>query len=129
MCGEQKFFVCERCGNLVGMIKNAGVKMMCCGKPMNELIANTADASTEKHIPLATINNNLVTIEVGSVPHPMTEEHYIGWVYILTEQGGQRKCIKLNESPVVTFALTEDDKLIEVYSYCNLHGLWKYSVK
>lgn len=128
MCKEQKFLVCNHCGNLVGMIKDAGVKIMCCGKAMTEITPNTTEASTEKHIPVATINNNLVTVEVGSIEHPMNEEHHIGWVYISTEKGGQRKCLTLNEKPSVTFALTEDDKLVEVYSYCNLHGLWKYTV-
>lgn len=128
MCKEQKFYVCERCGNLVGMINNAGIKMMCCGKVMDELVANTVDASTEKHIPTVNIEKNTVSVKVGSIDHPMTKEHYIGWVYISSEKGGQRKCLSIGEQPVVKFAITEDDKVLDVFAYCNLHGLWKYNV-
>lgn len=128
MCKEQKFYICERCGNLVGMIHDAGVKMMCCGKFMNEIVANTVDASTEKHIPVVNVEKNIVQVKVGSVEHPMTQDHYIGWVYISSEKGGQRKCLDINNQPIVDFALTEDDKVLGVYAYCNLHGLWKYNL-
>lgn len=128
MCKEQKFYVCERCGNLVGMINDAGVRMMCCGKFMNELLLNTIDASTEKHIPVVNIEKNTVSVKVGNIDHPMTNEHYIGWVYLSSEKGGQRKCLSSGDQPIVEFALTEDDKVIDVFAYCNLHGLWKFNV-
>lgn len=125
MCNEMRFFICKHCGNIIGMIHNSGVKVVCCGEPMEELVANTVDAAKEKHVPVLSVNGNTVNVKVGSVSHPMTEEHYIQWIYILTEKGGQRKCFKPGDSPELNFALTEDDKLITAYAYCNLHGLWK----
>ena len=122
MC-ENRFYICEHCGNLVGLIHNAGVPIMCCGQKMTQLEPGTAEASTEKHIPVAVMEGNTVKVEVGAVPHPMTEEHSIQWVYLQTDKGGQRKCLKAGASPVVTFALA-DEKPVAVYAYCNLHGLW-----
>ena len=124
MC-ETKFFICEHCGNIVGMIHSAGVPLMCCGQKMTKLEAGVKEASKEKHIPVVTVNNNLVTVTVGEVVHPMTEEHSILWVYLQTDKGGQRKC--LNGDATVTFALT-DEKPVAAYAYCNLHGLWQKDI-
>ena len=121
---EAKFYVCETCGNLVGMINESGVNMVCCGKKMTEIVPGTVEASKEKHIPVATVKGNTVKVNVGSVDHPMTEEHLIEWVYLQTCRGGQRKCLKAGDAPTVTFALC-DEKPVAVYAYCNLHGLWK----
>ncbi len=121
---EAKFYVCETCGNLVGMINESGVNMMCCGKKMTQIVPGTVEASKEKHIPVATVEGDTVKVNVGSVDHPMTEEHLIEWVYLQTCRGGQRKCLKAGDAPTVTFALC-DEKPIAVYAYCNLHGLWK----
>ncbi len=122
---EQKFFVCKHCGNLVGMIFDSGASLVCCGDNMKELVANTVDASQEKHVPVVTVDGNTVTVKVGSVPHPMTPEHHIAWIYVQTEQGGQRKCVKNRPEAAAEFALAEGDKVVAVYEYCNLHGLWK----
>ena len=119
-----KFYVCSRCGNLVGMINESGVPLMCCGQKMDELVPNTVEASGEKHIPAVTLGDGVVEVNVGSVAHPMAPEHYIEWVYVQTEKGGQRKALKPGDAPHVTFALG-DDKAVAVYAYCNLHGLWK----
>lgn len=121
---EQSFFICKHCGNFVGMIFNAGVKMICCGEEMIKLIPNTVDASTEKHLPYVKVEGNKVTVQIGSVLHPMTEAHKIDFIYIETEKGGQRKNLLANNSPVAEFYLV-DDNLKACYAYCNLHGLWK----
>ena len=121
---EIKFFICEHCGNIVGMIHNAGVPLMCRGQKMKQLVPGTVEASTEKHIPVAAVEGNLVKVTVGAVEHPMTEEHLIQWVYLQTTAGGQRKVLAPGAVPTVTFALTEDEQPVAVYAYCNLHGLW-----
>ncbi len=123
MC-ETRFFLCAHCGNLIGVICNAGVPMTCCGQPMKELIPGSVDASHEKHVPQATVDGNTVTVNIGSVAHPMTEEHFIQWVYLQTAQGGQRKCLQPGQEPKISFTLVEDQPKA-VYAYCNLHGLWK----
>ena len=119
-----KFFKCKTCGNMVGMINSSGVPIMCCGAPMDELKANTEDAAQEKHVPAVTVEGNKVSVVVGDVEHPMLEEHFIQWIYLETENGGQRKALKPGDAPKAVFVV-EDDKPVAVYEYCNLHGLWK----
>ncbi len=121
---ETKFYICKHCGNLVGMINDAGVPMMCCGEKMTRLEAGVVEASREKHIPVVEVKDHRVEVCVGSVEHPMAEEHNIAWVYLLTDQGGQRKNLVLGAAPKAVFALA-DEKPVAVYAYCNLHGLWK----
>ena len=118
-----KFLICEHCGNLVGMVKDAGVPIICCGQKMTELIPGSVEASAEKHIPAITLEGSTLKVNVGSVDHPMLPEHYIEWVYLLTENGGQRKALKPGQEPKAVFAL-KDDKALAAYAYCNLHGLW-----
>ena len=122
---SNRFFICRICGNLIGMVHNSGVPMICCGEEMQELEPNTVDASQEKHVPVtATCCDNQVKVTVGSVAHPMVPEHHIEWIYLETEKGGQRKGLKPGEEPVAEFAVL-DDKPLAAYAYCNLHGLWK----
>ena len=124
---ETKFYICEHCGNIVGMIHNSGVNPVCCGQKMTALEAGTVEASREKHIPVVTVEGNEVKVAVGSVLHPMSEEHSIMWVYLETDRGGQRKTLKAGDEPTVTFALS-DERPVAVYAYCNLHGLWKTEI-
>ena len=91
----------------------------------NELIAGSTDAAQEKHVPVVTKKCKTVKVDVGSVAHPMTEEHLIEWVALETEQGYQIKYLSANSAPVVAFTLADGDKAVAVYAYCNLHGLWK----
>ena len=120
---KQKFFICNHCKNLIGLIEDKGVPMVCCGEKMTELIPNTVDASGEKHLPEVTASGNNIKVQVGSVLHPMVEEHYITFIYVETEHGGQRKVLKPGDAPIAEFSFI-DDKPIAVYEYCNLHGLW-----
>ena len=122
---EQRFFVCEVCGNIIAMVKPSGVPVMCCGKKMKEIVPNTTDAAQEKHVPVWTKEGNLVKVRVGSVAHPMIPAHYIEWVSLQTKAGNQRKALAPEQAPEVTFALTDGDEVEAVYAYCNLHGLWK----
>ena len=124
---NQKFYICEHCGNLVGMIHDAGVPLMCCGTKMQKLEAGVVEASHEKHIPVVKVEGNVVHVEVGSVEHPMIEAHSILWVYLQTDKGGQRKNLEVGKAPKVSFALA-DEKPVAVYAYCNLHGLWKVEI-
>jgi len=124
MCGKQKFFICKHCGNLIGLIEDEGVPMICCGEKMSELVPNTAEAATEKHLPEVTVSGESLSVQIGSVAHPMEEAHHISFVYVETEQGGQRKCLKVGQAPNLSFSFVED-KPVAVYAYCNLHGLWK----
>lgn len=122
---EQKFLKCMHCGNIVAVVKDSGVPVVCCGEPMKEIKAGEMDAAVEKHVPVYEVAGNIVNVTVGEVEHPMIPEHYIEWISIHTRQGNQRKELKPGEAPKVSFALCEGDEVIAVYAYCNLHGLWK----
>ena len=127
MCDNNKFYICEHCGKMVGVIHDTAVPMMCCGQKMTKLEPGVVEASHEKHIPVVSVDGNIVTVTIGSVEHPMLEEHHIEWVYLQTDKGGHRKCLEVGKPPVVTFALS-DENPIAAYAYCNLHGLWKAEV-
>lgn len=120
-----KFYICETCGNIIEKVKDAKVPVMCCGKKMQEIIPGSVDASQEKHVPVYTVEGNVITVNVGSVEHPMADEHYIEWVAVETKQGMQRKHLTPGSAPNVRFALAEGDEVVSVLAYCNLHGLWK----
>lgn len=120
-----KFYICKHCGNIVAYAVNSGVPVMCCGEKMQELTPNTVDAAKEKHLPVISVDKNCVTVDVGSVAHPMSDEHSIVWIALETKQGNQRKELKATEAPKAKFALCDGDEVKAAYAYCNLHGLWK----
>ena len=106
-----KFYVCKHCGNIITFEENKGVPVVCCGEKMSELVPGSVDG-------------NKVTVTVGEVAHPMLEEHFIKWIVLETAQGSQRKELKAGEQPQAVFMLTDCDKPVAAYAYCNLHGLW-----
>ncbi len=124
---ENRFYICEHCGNIVGLVHDGGVPLMCCGQKMTHIVPGTVDASKEKHVPVVSVEGDTVKVDIGAVAHPMAEEHSILWVYMQTDRGGQRKASSVGSEPVVYFAL-KDEKPVAVYAYCNLHGLWKTDI-
>jgi len=124
MSSNHKFFKCDLCGNLTGLIISKGAPLVCCGQKMTELIPNTVEASAEKHVPSVTKSGDNISVQVGSVPHPMEEAHHITFIFVETEQGGQRKSLKQGTDPKCDFTFI-NDKPVAVYAYCNLHGLWE----
>ena len=120
---EQRFFICKHCGNLAGMLNSAGVPMVCCGEVMERLVPNSAEAASEKHLPVVTVSGDTITVSVGSAAHPMGPDHSIQWIYLQTEDGGQRKSLKPSSAPEAKFTL-HGDKAVAAFAYCNLHGLW-----
>lgn len=122
---EMKFYICRHCGNIVAKVKDSGVPVVCCGEPMTELIPGASDGAAEKHVPVWKAEGNKVTVTIGSVPHPMTEAHFIEWVAIQTKFGNQRKALRPGDRPEVCFAVCEGDEVEAVYAFCNIHGLWK----
>ncbi len=123
---ELKFYICEHCKNIVVKLHDAKVPVVCCGEPMKELTANTVDAAQEKHLPVVTRENNRINVNVGSVDHPMLPEHYIEFIVLETANGFRTAWLKPGDHPSVDFY--DDEPVIAVYEYCNLHGLWKTSI-
>ena len=122
---DYKIYVCKHCGKIVEVFPQTHCcETICCGEPMKELVANTTDAATEKHVPAVEVEGNIVKVQVGSVAHPMTEAHHISFVTLITNKAVMRHDFAHTDAPVATFALSEGEKPIKVYEYCNLHGLW-----
>ena len=123
MIERTQVYKCPICGNIVEVLEAGGGTLVCCGKPMDQLIGNTTDAATEKHVPVIEAIEGGYKVTVGSVTHPMLDEHYIQWIELVTENTVLRKFLKPGEAPVAVF-LTEE-KALCAREYCNLHGLWK----
>ncbi len=124
---KTKFYRCRHCGNVIIKCVDSGVPVVCCGEQMEELIPNTVDASNEKHVPVVRkTENGKIKVEVGSIPHPMTPEHHIVFIYVEMENGGIR--IDLKDKPEAEICAC-NGRITAVYEYCNLHGLWKTEIK
>lgn len=124
MTKTRELYKCSRCGNVVEVVYSGASALTCCGQPMEKLSENTVDASLEKHVPVVTATENGVRVQVGSVPHPMEEKHYITLIEVLTADQVLRAELKPGDKPEATFAVAPD-KILEVREYCNVHGLWK----
>ncbi len=116
-------YKCEICGNIIEVLHTGKGTLVCCGQPMKLVEAKTEDQGREKHVPVVERDGNTVTVNVGSVAHPMEEKHWIEWVEVIADGRVYRKYLNAGEAPVATFCI--DAKDLEVREYCNLHGLWK----
>ena len=119
-----KFYICETCKNIITKIVDSKVPVVCCGKPMKELVPGAVDGALEKHVPAVTIEGNTVKVQIGEVIHPMLPEHYIQFIALETKNGVQIKNLKAGDEPKAEFVLADGDEAVAVYEYCNLHGLW-----
>ena len=120
---EQKYFICEHCGNIVTMVQDKGVPVFCCGQKMTPLVPGTVEAAHEKHIPVYTVEGNTVHVKVGSVEHPMLPEHYISMIAAVDGDTVTMKFPKPGDKPELK-TFVRGDK-VEAYEICNLHGYWK----
>ena len=123
MTKAREIYKCDICGNIVEVVHNSAGVLVCCGKPMILKTENTQDAAVEKHVPVVEKIEGGIRVVVGAVEHPMTEEHYIEFIEVHTENKVYRKFLKSGERPVAEFMLEEE--VLFVREYCNLHGLWK----
>lgn len=121
---EVKFYRCRHCGNLVAVVEDAGPVPVCCGEPMELLVAGSVDAAAEKHVPDVTREGSVLRVRVGSVEHPMLPEHHIQWIAVACERRLQLAHLAPGERPYAGFWVPEGVP-VTVYEYCNLHGLWK----
>lgn len=124
-----KLYVCPVCGNVVEKIVDKGVPVVCCGKPMVELTANTTDGALEKHVPVLSIDGDKLHVKVGEVSHPMTVEHLITTIIAVFNSQVLRVDLTSADQPEAVFAIGDYKGTIEVYEYCNLHGLWKATIE
>lgn len=122
MAKQLEVYKCELCGNIVEVLHSGAAPLVCCNQNMTLMTENTVDAAQEKHVPVIEINADSITVKVGSVAHPMQDEHYIEWIELLADGKAYRQFLKPGEAPQATFQLTA--KSVTAREYCNLHGHW-----
>lgn len=126
---ETKFFLCTVCGNVVVKTVDSGMNLTCCNKEMMELIPMDVDGPREKHLPVVEFKgDDTIKVKIGSLAHPMSEDHLIRFIYLETVHGGQIRYLEPGMAPEAVFHFGKD-KPLAVYAYCNIHGLWKVDVK
>jgi superoxide reductase len=125
MAEQLGIYKCGKCGNIVQVLHGEKPPVMCCGQPMDRLVENTVDAAKEKHVPVIEAIDGGYLVKVGSVPHPMGNDHYIEWIELASEDGTflQRQMLTPSDKPEAVFK-TDAAKVV-AREYCNLHGLWK----
>lgn len=119
-----EIYKCNICGNVVeGLFEGDGA-LICCGEEMVNLKENTVDAALEKHVPVMEEADGGVLVKVGSVAHPMIDEHYISTIELFKTNGQIiRQNLKPGDAPEALFDVSMDE-VEKVREYCNLHGLW-----
>ncbi len=124
MAERFEVYKCEKCGNIVEVLRAGGGILSCCGAEMKLLTENTTDAATEKHVPVTEATAEGTKVTVGSVAHPMEEKHFIEWIEVINGDYVNRKYLKPGDKPEAEFYVKYSDSLI-VREHCNLHGHWK----
>ena len=123
MTNQKEIYKCELCGNIIEVLHEGAGTLVCCGQPMKLLQENTVDASKEKHLPIIEKTSKGFKIKIGSIEHPMIEEHYIEWIEIIADEISYKKFLKPGDKPEAEFCINAKD--ITAREHCNLHGLWK----
>ena len=116
-------YKCNICGHIIEVLEGGGGELVCCGKPMEQLVENTVDAAKEKHVPVIEKTDAGIKVSVGSVPHPMEDKHSIQWIELLADGKAYRQFLNPGDAPEAVFNV--DAAQISAREYCNLHGLWK----
>ncbi|NOZ02614.1 MAG: desulfoferrodoxin [Deltaproteobacteria bacterium] len=118
-----QIYRCEHCGNIVEVLNAGGGQLACCGDPMTLISENTTDAAVEKHVPVLAKSGGALSVKVGSVAHPMADEHYIEWVQVIAGGRSYREFLSPGDAPEAVFQIDSDEYTVR--AYCNLHGLWR----
>ncbi|MGD8536326.1 MAG: desulfoferrodoxin [Candidatus Aminicenantes bacterium] len=123
MTKRLQIYKCEVCGNMVEIIHEGAGELVCCDQPMKLMEENTTDAALEKHVPVIEKTEDGIKVKVGSVPHPMQEEHYIEWIELIADGRAYRQFLNPGEEPEAVFNV--EAQSVTAREYCNIHGLWK----
>jgi superoxide reductase len=123
MVKKLQIYKCDVCGNIVEVLHGSVGELTCCGQPMELLEEKTADAATEKHVPVIQKIDGGYKVTVGSTLHPMEEKHYIEWIGLLAGGKAYRQFLNPGDAPQVVFNVVADS--VTAREYCNVHGLWK----
>jgi superoxide reductase len=123
MAKKLEVYKCAVCGNIVEVLHGGAGELVCCGKPMEKLVAKTADEGREKHVPVIEKIEGGIKVKVGSVPHPMEAEHYIEWIEVIADGRAYRQFLKPGDAPEAEFAVEAGQ--ISARELCNKHGMWE----
>ena len=123
MPSRLEVYKCTHCGNIVEVLHGGKAPLICCGEPMKQLREGQTDGASEKHVPVIEKTENGYKVSVGSVAHPMTEEHWIEWIELIADGISYKKFLNPGEAPVAEFCVKADK--VTAREFCNLHGLWK----
>lgn len=123
MTQSLQVYRCEKCGNIVEVLHAGAGSLVCCNEPMKLLDEQTADAATEKHVPVIEKTEGGIKVKVGSVPHPMEEQHYIEWIEVIADGKACRRFLKPGDAPETVFGIEAGQ--VAAREHCSIHGLWK----
>lgn len=123
MTEKNGIYKCAMCGNIVEVFHTGAGQLVCCGQPMDLMTENTVDAAREKHVPVLEKVAEGYKVSIGSVAHPMTSDHYIEWIELVTDTAVLRKPLAAGDLPEAIFCVTAVN--VTARAYCNLHGHWK----
>ena len=119
----KQVYRCNICGNIVEVLHTGVGTLVCCGQPMELLAEKTEDVGLEKHVPVIERTETGYLVKVGSIPHPMEENHYIEWIELIADGKYCRKFLKPGEKSEAFFEVKAGK--VSAREYCNIHGLWK----
>jgi superoxide reductase len=123
MAEKLQIYKCKVCGTIVEVVHGGAGELVCCGEPMALMAENTVDAAKEKHVPVIEKSADGYKVKVGSVAHPMEEEHLIEWIELIADGKAYRQFLEPGQAPEATFQIEAAG--VTAREYCNLHGLWK----
>jgi superoxide reductase len=118
-----EIYKCNICGNVVEILHTGAGQLVCCGENMELLDEKKSDEGEEKHLPVLEIEDDLVRVKIGSVPHPMKEKHYIEWIELIADNKVYKKFLNPGDEAMVEFKVKAN--VLSARAYCNVHGLWK----
>ncbi|MHC4295002.1 MAG: desulfoferrodoxin [Planctomycetota bacterium] len=129
MTEKLQIYKCDVCGNIVEMVQSGAGELVCCDQPMTLQVEQTADVTTEKHVPYIEKVEGGYKVRIGqNAAHPMEQKHYIQWIELLCGENTCRQFLKPGDTPEAFFACDESccpSDSISAREYCNIHGLWK----
>ena len=126
---SQEFLRCSVCGNVVIKLEDSGLTPQCCGRDMEPIEPNTVEASHESHIPVWQVSGRKLTVRIGEKDHPMTDSHFIKWIFVKTDKGSYTFFLCPEDEPEASVKLCHNECVCAVYCYCNIHGLWKATLE
>ena len=126
MTSIKEIYKCNVCGNVIDVISAGAGELVCCGQPMELLKEKAEDEGQEKHVPVIEKTDSGVNVKVGSVEHPMDDNHYIAWIELIVDGKSYQKFLKPGDKPEAMFEVKSDN--LEAREYCTIHGLWKGAI-